>query len=262
MSRRAAFETLRAGPALVSSLPAEVVDIDRLVAHLVARGFGGGVHVAGGAADGLLWIYEGGPQEAWSFEAGGTEAVLLGEPGRDLIRQIAAQGARVSVFVGAPPPVPAPTAWENPAPAPREPAPLEPASSTPAPDMPAPSRTEPPRAVKSHASGPGVGTSDEPSPHPWPAILEDVAERVARHRGQRLASRFTTALEAALAPYGGRVANGRISAPPLDRSTWRVVVETACAPVVAIAGRAFVDRTIAAAERHITAGRGKGGSAP
>lgn len=259
MSRRAALEALRAGPALVAGLPAEVVDIDRLLAHLVARAFQGGVHIAGGTAEGLLWVYDGATQEAWSFEPGGTEAVLQGETGRELIRQIATQGARVSVLVGAPPVAPpAPRTVEDPQPVTVEPAPPEPVRHDPAPPEPVRPQPTPPPQVRPGASEAGI--ADEPSPHPWPAILQDVAERVARHRGARLAARFMTALEAALAPYGGRITNGRITTPPLDRSTWRIIVEAACAPVVAIAGRAFVDRTIAASERHVSPGRTKGGS--
>jgi len=40
-------------------------------------------------------------------------------------------------------------------------------------------------------------------------------------------------------------------APELSESTWRIVVEAACAPITAVAGRAFVDRTIAAADRDV-----------
>ncbi|MGH2375912.1 MAG: hypothetical protein ACRDIC_20880 [bacterium] len=239
MSRRATLDALRAGPALVSNLPVEVVDLDRLIAHLIARGFDGGVHIAGTGVEGLLWVYDGAPREVWIFEAGGIEAILQGEPGRDIVRQIATKGGAVSVHPGtAPPHVPSPTP-EPAAPARSEPAaPYAVVGST--------GSTTPPAEV-----APQIPPEEDPSPLPWPAILEEVADRVARHRGPRLAARFMSAVGSALGPYGGRVANGRIIAPPLARSTWRIVVETACGPVVAIAGRAFVDRTIAAAERHV-----------
>lgn len=270
MSRRAALEALRAGPALVANLPVDVVDLDRLVAHLVARGFDGGVHIAGAGVEGLLWVYDGAPREAWIFEAGGIEAVLQGEPGRDIVRQIATKGGAVSVHPGSPPAPTLPavpvvpeaetTARAEPAPPPEpqyvsipvpkpprepvRPAPVESYAASHA----AVSATQPPGDVAQ------IPPEEDPSPLPWPAILEEVAERVARHRGPRLAARFMSAVGSALAPYGGRIAGGRIVAPPLARSTWRIVVETACGPVVAIAGRAFVDRTIAAAERHVTGG--------
>jgi len=51
--------------------------------------------------------------------------------------------------------------------------------------------------------------------------------------------------------HGGRIEGDEIIAPPLSESTWRAVVEAGCAPIVAVAGRAFVDRTIAAAERAV-----------
>ena len=265
MSRRATLEALRAGPALVSNLPVEVVDLDRLIAHLVARGFDGGVHIAGTGVEGLLWVYDGAPREVWIFEAGGIEAILQGEPGRDIVRQIATKDGAVSVHPStAPPHVPllepvmpgaeAPRAVMEPRPEPPHVPPLIPEPA-------APARPEPaaPYAVVGSTGSttpraeavPQVPPEEDPSPLPWPEILEEVAERVARHRGPRLAARFMSAVGNALAPYGGRVANGRIVAPPLARSTWRIVVETACGPVVAIAGRAFVDRTIAAAERHV-----------
>lgn len=262
MSRRAALDALRAGPALVANLPVDVVDLDRLIAHLVARGFGGGVFIAGTGVEGLLWLYDGAPREAWIFEAGGMEAVLQGEPGRDIVRQIATKGGAVSVHPGSAPAAPAPSGQEAQEPVRVEPAsPPEPASaripiaeSAPEPTRPEPAGSHPAAAPTPRPSAvpPQTPPEEDPSPLPWPAILEEVAERVARHRGPRLAARFMSAVGSALAPYGGRIANGRIIAPPLARSTWRIVVETACAPVVAIAGRAFVDRTIAAAERHIT----------
>ena len=100
----------------------------------------------------------------------------------------------------------------------------------------------------------------EASTRPWPRTMEGVAERVARHRGQRLAQRFTSTLAAALAPHGGRVDGSRVYAPPISEAAWRVIVETACEPIIAVAGRAFVDRTIAAAERD-AAGAGDSGAA-
>ncbi|MGQ0550022.1 MAG: hypothetical protein ACT4PY_10200 [Armatimonadota bacterium] len=242
MSRRAALEALRAGPALVANLPVDVVDLDRLVAHLVARGFDGGVHIAGTGVEGLLWVYDGAPREAWIFEAGGIEAVLQGEPGRDIVRQIATKGGAVSVHPGSPPAPAMPAPVPEPPREPARPAAVESRAASHA----AVSAMQPPGDVSQ------IPPEEDPSPLPWPAILEEVAERVARHRGPRLAARFMNAVGSALAPYGGRVAGGRIVAPPLARSTWRIVVETACGPVVAIAGRAFVDRTIAAAERHVT----------
>ncbi len=264
MSRRATLEALRAGPALVSNLPVEVVDLDRLIAHLVARGFDGGVHIAGNGVEGLLWVYDGAPREVWIFESGGIEAILQGEPGRDIVRQIATKGGAVSVHPGtAPPQVPLPEPAVPDTEARRvvaEPPPQPVVSlPTPEPATPVPPAPAPPYAVVGSTGSttpPAEAISqmppeEDPSPLPWPEILEEVAERVARHRGPRLAARFMSAVGSALAPYGGRVANGRIIAPPLARSTWRVVVETACGPVVAIAGRAFVDRTIAAAERHV-----------
>ncbi|MGH2403199.1 MAG: hypothetical protein ACRDGN_01935 [bacterium] len=260
MSRRAALEALRAGPALMANLPVDVVDLDRLIAHLVGRGFGGGLHIAGTGVEGLLWVYDGAPQEAWIFEAGGMEAALQGEPGRDIVRQIANKGGAISVHPGSAPPPPAPSVQKVEEPAhvepPRPPEPQYASAPIPAPAA-LPPRHEPVEASADVA--PQIPPEEDPSPLPWPAILEEVAERVARHRGPRLAARFMSAVGSALTPYGGRVADGRIVAPALARSTWRIVVETACGPVVAIAGRAFVDRTIAAAERHITGSTREGG---
>jgi hypothetical protein len=262
VSRRPSLEALRASPALVANLPADVVDLDRLITHLASRGFGGAVHVAGGGAQGLLWVYDGAPREAWIFEPGGTEAVVQGEGGRGLVRQMAANGGTISVHPGTLPAA-------SPLPAVERDITIEPIETDPEPSFDhSPSEVE---LIVPRSEAVAVGTAwpaegapeitpeEDPSPLPWPAILEEVAERVARHRGVRLASRFMAALEAALAPYGGRVINGQINTPPLARSTWRIVVETACAPVVAIAGRAFVDRTIAAAERHVAGGKPKAG---
>ncbi len=247
MTRRESVQVLRAGPALIVGLPGEAVDVDRLMAHLGARAVEGGVHVADHDAEGLLWIGPGAAGEAWFFEAGGTETVLSGEPGRELFRQMAARGGTVSVHPGA-----VPVAQARAPDVPATPVTPEPAGAEQR--RPQSRRSEParrPEPVRREVPAPDVDAVDDPAPQPWPAILEVVADRVARHRGQRLAARFIAALEAALAPYGGRVDGGRIDVPPLPRSTWRVIVETACATVVAVAGRAFVDRTIAAAERDI-----------
>lgn len=89
----------------------------------------------------------------------------------------------------------------------------------------------------------------EPTQRPWPAILSDVMTRVVRHRGPRLAALFAAALSEALARHSGSIDGDRVSAPPLPESTWRAIIEEGCAPIVTIAGRAFTDRTIAAAER-------------
>jgi hypothetical protein len=97
-----------------------------------------------------------------------------------------------------------------------------------------------------------AAVSMEPPPHPWPAILAEMAVRVVKHRGPKLAGQFTAALERALAEHGGRIDGDEIVAPALSETTWRAIVEAACAPIVAVAGRAFVDRTIAAVERAVT----------
>jgi hypothetical protein len=303
MTLRESLETLRAGPALMAGLPGDEVDVERLIAHLVAYGFSGGVHLTDHETESLLWVHDGAPQDVWFFEAGGSEAALAGVLGHDLFHQMAARGGMVSVFVGHPPqPAAAPVADEPVAPAaeashetsapaaatvtpPAAPVAPPVVESHPGRDLPAddvearahePPRTapEPPRAapepirvapesVRAAAPPPPVDavaaaprtepTIPEPPSHPWAAILEDVAERVARHRGPKLAARFMAALESALAAQGGRIEGGRIVAPGLPESTWRIVVEAACAPITAIAGRAFVDRTIAAAEREVRA---------
>jgi hypothetical protein len=307
MTLRESLETLRAGPALVAGLPGDEVDVERLIAHLVAYGFTGGVHLTDHETESLLWVHDGAPQDVWFFEAGGSEAALAGVLGHDLFHQMAARGGTVSVFVGHPPqPAAAPIADEPAAPAveplPQEtsaPAPAAPpatpvappaaesrptverpaadvavrapeprptaepvhtppeavrTSPEPARTSPEPVRTAAPPPVEVAAAAPRTEPAiPEPPSHPWAAILEDVAERVARHRGPKLAARFMTALESALAAQGGRLEGGRIVAPGLSESTWRIVVEAACAPITAIAGRAFVDRTIAAAEREVRA---------
>ncbi|MBI3998310.1 MAG: hypothetical protein HY355_04695 [Armatimonadetes bacterium] len=265
VTRRDSFERLKAGPALFSGLPGEEVRLEALTAHLTARGFEGGVYVATPDGEGVLWIRTGAPQDAWVFEADGAEA-LIGANGFERLRQMAARGA-ISVIAGAVPAPPMAAAAPVPpaaAPAPSAAAPAPPVAAfaaAPAAAGPGPP-AEPHAAAASDvltlpvpgppASGAGTSVQIEPPPHPWPAILEEVAERVARHRGPKLAGRFTSALQNALTPHGGHVEERRITVPPLPESTWRGIVEAACAPIVAIAGRAFVDRTIAAAERKVT----------
>jgi hypothetical protein len=97
-------------------------------------------------------------------------------------------------------------------------------------------------------SGAAVG---EPPAHRWPEILSEMMARVVRHRGPKLGAQFSAALEKALAEHGGRVEGDWVIAPPLPESVWRVVVDAGCAPIVAVAGRAFVDRTITSAERAV-----------
>ncbi len=273
-SRRQTFETIRAGPALFAGLPGDEVDIDRLMAHLAARGFEGGVCVSDGAGDGVLWMHNGEADEAWFFDASGHDAVLPGAYGHDLLRDIAARGGVVGVVAGAPdaaPPVtlaappatlptivaPPPVREHKPA---AEPAPAmtvqppvaEAAAPVHEPEPPARAdQPEPPAVPEPMAAHPPI--LDSPT-HPWPVILQEVAARVARHRGPRLAALFTSALAKALTQYGGTVEGDWITAPPLPESTWRVIVESACAPIVSIAGRAFTDRTIAAAERAVREG--------
>jgi hypothetical protein len=78
-----------------------------------------------------------------------------------------------------------------------------------------------------------------------------MAARVVRHRGAKLAGQFAGALAHALGEHGGRLDGDRVVAPPLSETVWRTIVEAACVPIVSVAGRAFVDRTIAAAERAV-----------
>ncbi len=286
----------------MAGLPGDEVDVERLVAHLVAYGFAGGVHLADHETESLLWVHDGAPRDVWFFEAGGSEAALTGVLGHDLFHQMAARGGVVSVFVGRapqpammlgtltatdeaetpaidaglPPPTvaaaapvgvstplldPPPVHEEVRVPEPRLAEPersrprrdgAEPPRASPEPSRPAPPPESQPAEANVRTAAPRTEpTIPEPPSHPWAAILEDVAERVARHRGPKLAARFTAALESALAAQGGRIEDGRIVAPGLSESTWRIVVEAACAPITAIAGRAFVDRTIAAAEREV-----------
>ena len=86
---------------------------------------------------------------------------------------------------------------------------------------------------------------------PWDAILIEVRARVAKQRGKRLAERFTEALGEALEAHGGRVDLDRVIAPPLSDEQWAAIIEAVCAPVVAVAGRAWTDRTLEAAERTV-----------
>jgi hypothetical protein len=262
MTLRESLDALREGPVLVADLPGDEVDVERLVSHLVAHGFSGGVHLADRDTESLLWISDGAPRDVWFFESGGSEAALSGVLGHDVFHQMAARGGTVSVLISEPPrpvampptpvldPPPISETIQGPAPVPQSVAAPEPAKAAPTPVR-EPQRVEevPDRAA---AASPRVEPSiPEPPSHPWAAILEDVAERVARHRGPKLAARFTAALDAALAAHGGRLEGGRVVAPELSESTWRIVVEAACAPITAVAGRAFVDRTIAAADREV-----------
>jgi len=341
VNRRQALEVLRAGPALVTGFPGDAVDIDGLLAHLIGRGFEGGIYLADLEMESLVWVHQGEAQDAWFFDVDGGEAVLAGAGGHDLFREMASNGSMLSVYIGAPPDVafgqaagppsdapatvfkvpghtivtsplvalpevqPAvevsavevvPPPESKPAdpvvtnapslpgvaasgvapaaapaatrpivetkpvvPRPAEAAPTAPAAriAPPAPEPLAkkkpPARPAPePPAEPLVAALPAVEPAApvESSTRPWPRTLEGVAERVARHRGQRLAQRFTATLAAAIAPYGGRVEGTRVVAPPMSEAAWRVVVEAACDPIVAVAGRAFVDKTIAAAERE------------
>lgn len=272
LTRRQTFDAIRAGPAFFAGLSGDEVDIDRLTAYLATRAFEGGICVADQAGEGVLWIRNGEPGEAWFFDASGHEAVLPSLYGHDLLRDIAARGGVVSVVVGAAeaePPVMLPAAPKD-APEAVAPAALTapPAAALPPAVVPPPVRApqvpvEIPRpgprdapaveAVETHPVIP-----EPPSRRPWPGILREVNARVVEHRGPRLAALFTAALAKALAEHGGAVEGDRVIAPPLPESTWRVVVESACAPIVSIAGRAFTDRTIAAAERAVRR-RGAGG---
>jgi len=212
------FEAIQAGAALFSGISGDEVDLDLLVAYLTARGFDGGVIVGDQEADGVLWFQEGTPREVWMFEAGDIPEVLLNGPGRDRLNALAARGGQVSVVACEPPGVP----FEF---------------------LDSGDEPEPQPAVAA-----------EPPAHPWPAILEQVAVRVARSRGPRLSAQFAAALNRALEQHGGGMDGERVHAPLLPESTWRIIVEAACAPVVAIAGRAFTDRTIAASERAVADG--------
>ncbi len=216
------YEAIQAGAALFAGIRGDEVDLDLLVAYLAARGFDGGVLVGDQETDGVLWLQEGTPREVWVFEAGDIPEVLLNGPGRDRLSALAARGGQVSVVACEPPDVP--------------------------PELPdTPDDPEPQPAI-----------STEPPAHPWPAILEQVAVRVARSRGPRLAAQFAAALNRALERHGGSMDGERVRAPQLPESTWRTIVEAACAPIVTIAGRAFTDRTIAASERAVVDGTDAG----
>ncbi|MDR7521017.1 MAG: hypothetical protein QN168_00990 [Armatimonadota bacterium] len=285
-TRREIFDRIRAGPALFAGIPGAEVDIDRLAAHLAARGFDAGVYASDDHLEGVLWIQGGSPQDTWYFEAGGEEALLPVLPGHHLLRDLAARGGAVSVHIGTLPQAADPTADVEPAPdspfappgvapdglfVPRRPAAAAPVfAAGPAgteratlPDLAPPAQEVVPYTAAGEVQRdlPAIAIP-EPPPHPWPAILSDVSARVARLRGPRLAALFLGALERALAGYGGRVHGDRIEAPALPESAWRAIVEAACAPIVAVAGRAFMDRTIAAAERSVQEDRAAGGGAP
>ncbi|MDR7484310.1 MAG: hypothetical protein QN187_03185 [Armatimonadota bacterium] len=286
-TRREIFDRVRAGPALFAGIPGAEVDIDRLAAHLAARGFNAGVYASDDHLEGVLWIQDGTPQDTWYFEAGGEEALLPMVPGHHLLRDLAARGGAVSVHIGTLPQAADLTADVEPAPdspfAPPGVAPeglvvprpsttaapvfaAEPAGTGHAGPLPhlAPPAQEAALDTAASEVQPGLPSIaiPEPPPHPWPAILSDVSARVARLRGPRLASLFLGALDKALAGYGGQVHGDRIEAPVLPESAWRAIVEAACSPIVAIAGRAFMDRTIAAAERSVQEDRVAGGGAP
>lgn len=294
-TRRNTFETIREGPALFAGLPGDEVDVDRLVAHLAARRFDGGVCVSDRAGDGVLWIRDGEADEAWFFDASGHEAVLPGVYGHDLLRDIAARGGLIGVVVGAPefgPPAitapeppevsqvfdagPAavvppqwvgepskPAATPVPPPEPATGAPPRPAPAAAAPQIPPPAVhapvLQPEPLIPTSLPDDEMPVIPEPPSHPWAGVLQEVGTRVVRHRGPRLAALYTSALAKALAEHGGRMERDRIVAPPLSESTWRVIVEAACAPIVSIAGRAFTDRTIAAAERAVRDSHAGGG---
>lgn len=234
-------QAAQAGPVLFEGLPGDEVDLDRLVAHLAARGLQAGVRVRDQETDAVLWIRSAGVGEVWVAEAWGGETILPEAAGRDRLRAVIARGGVVSVIVGPPPLDSQPQAPEATV-VPQAPvasqAPLTPHT----PEAREPPAADPPRRRST--------VSLEPPPRPWPAILRGVAIRVERQRGSRLADRFVSALAKALAAHGGRLDGDRIVAPDLPESTWRVIVEAACAPVVGVAGRAFTDRAIAEAENE------------
>jgi len=243
-TRRHTLDALRRGPALFAGLPGDEVDLDRLAAHLARRRIDGSIYATDGSLEGLLWIHQGAPGEAWFFEAGGQDAVLPVTTSRDLLLEIASRGGRISVFVGTPPAA-APPVFES---APAVFVDEVPAATIDVAEVSEELTTWAPAAV-------------EPPAHPWPAILAEIMVRVVRHRGPRLGAQFTGALARALEPYGGRIEGDRVVAPPLAESAWRGIVEAGCLPVVAVAGRAFVDRTITAAERAVNDAGGHAGEA-
>lgn len=265
-TRRHTLDALRAGPALFTGLPGDEVDLDRLAAHLAERRIDGGIYATDGSLEGLLWIQEGAPGEAWFFEAGGQEAVLPVTTSRDLLLEIASRDGRISVFVGAqpsagpallePPPEPTAEAWRATTAGPPvvesevpERAGLAPVGDAAAEEV---VHADAPREILlAEPMMTKAPLEVEPPAHPWPAILTEVMVRVLRHRGPRLGAQFSSALARALEPYGGRMEGDRVVAPQLPESVWRTIVDAGCAPVVAVAGRAFIDRTIAAAERAV-----------
>lgn len=258
-ARRQLLDQVRAGPALFAGLPGDEVDFDRLVAHLAGRRFPGGIYATDGALEGVLWVAEGGAGEAWFFEESGPEAILPAPSGRDLLAEIARRGGLVSVFLrppseliaaqepaveSAPPSRPAPAVEAVPAPAAPPGVPVAEITDVPA----------TPEALAAALAEAVAAVSDqegEPSSRPWPAILLEVQRRLARQRGVKLSAMFAQALARALGARGGAADGERIAAPPLPEAAWRNVVEEAAAPVAAVAGRAFVDRLIAAAERAV-----------
>jgi hypothetical protein len=251
-SRRHALDALRRGPALFAGLPGDEVDLDRLAAHLVRRRIQASIYVTDGSLEGLLWFHPGAPGEAWFFEAGGADAVLPVTSSRDLLWEIASRGGQVSVFLGAPPPIV--LAEVDPS------APVVEGGAPPD-DLDEPPGSEPEVELEQPWEAEPTAEPAEPSAQPWPAILAEVMARVIRQRGPRLGAHFADALARALAPYGGYVEDGRVVAPPLTEADWRGIVEAGCVPVVSVAGRAFVERTIASAERAVQEARGDAGEA-
>ncbi len=233
----------------MDAVPAEAVDVEALVAHLIARGFEGGVLVSDPETEGVLWIARGAPQEAWFFEASGTEAALGAGAGRDLLQQIAARGGTLRVLATLPD-----LAWS----AEHQAAPGSAGHTGASPVGAAAVRMQAATAGTSAAVPSTSVVTVDPPDHPWPEILALFAKRLARHRGEKLASRFLASLDRALAPHGGRVEHGQIVGPRLPETTWRQIVESACAAIVPVVGRAFVDLTIAAAERDLRQGGGAG----
>jgi hypothetical protein len=157
------------------------------------------------------------------------------------------------------PPTPSAPAWRHhatlSAPSPPVLSPSVPEPEAPSLGWPArESRT--PEPFTSHTPTPDRETAPEPATRPWGAMLAEVRVRVAKQRGKRLAERFIDALEAALHAYGGRLDGETVIAPPLSDGQWAAIVAGACAPVVAVAGRAWTDRTLEAAERTVRAREG------
>lgn len=257
-TRRHTLDALRSGPALFADLPGDEVDLDRLAAHLARRRVDGGIYATDGSLEGLLWIRGGVPGEAWFFEAGEQEAVLPVTTSRDLLLEITSRGGLISVFIGTPPPAAAPVL--EPLPQVDEGEGAEEAIA----GAESPEAADISEAVRpdQEAMASWVPGEAEPSIHPWPEILAEVIVRVVRHRGPRLAAQFTDALARALEPYGGGVDGGRVVAPPLSDAAWRHIVEAGCVPVVAVAGRAFVERSLAAAERAVRDAGGQSGERP